>query len=153
MVHHPDNLDDLKSAWQAKYQAKKLLQAASNYKLQIQQGDRFLAQNQLSEAIACYQRALRLDSNSTLAHQRLAQALGQQKQLTQTSDRYSQAITSKITSAKDKQSVLENNNLTIAQIYLQQAQTFAAEEQWSKAIAACQEALNYNFQLATAYKI
>ena len=155
MVHNPTNSDSLKSAWQAKYQAKKLLKAASSYELEIQQGDLLLAQNQVKEAIACYQRALNLDSNSTLAHQRLGKALKQQEKSLEADRSRNLAVNhleDPITTTKKPNLSFNKNNLTIAEVYLQQAQTFEAHGEWQQAIAACQQALNYDSQLAPAYK-
>ena len=78
-MNNSPNLDSLKSAWQQKYQAKKTLQAGRSANFQIQQGDRFLSQNKLPEAIACYRRAVKLDFNSTQAQNKFYQAIKQQQ--------------------------------------------------------------------------
>ena len=151
MVHHLTNLDSLKSAWQEKSRAKQQLQAASNPQLQLQQGNRLLAQNKLDEAIAYYRRALKLDPNSTQAHQQLAVALKQQGKLTEANLHYRQAIDARLASASSLQTPFSQSQL--ARIYLHQAQSLKAEGAWQKSIAACQEALGCDPQLAAAYQI
>ncbi|MEM8832677.1 MAG: tetratricopeptide repeat protein, partial [Cyanobacteria bacterium P01_G01_bin.19] len=142
MNDNTPDLDSLKSAWQDKYQAKKLLQTnKANANFQIQQGDRFIAQNQLLEAITCYRHALKIDPNSGLARKQLEQAIKSKKL---PSDRVDSLPTAKKPS---------KNSLVVARIYLQQARAFTAEGEWHKAIAACQKALSFNSQLAEAYKI
>ncbi|MGL5795704.1 MAG: tetratricopeptide repeat protein, partial [Waterburya sp.] len=154
MVNHHINLDNLKSAWQEKYEAKKLVKNASNPNFQIEQGNQFLAQNKIPEAIACYRRALRLNPNSTQAHQQLAVALKHQGKLTEASVHYRQAISSNLTTTSNKSlSTTANNQSAVAQIYLQQAKSFEAQGEWQKAITACKEALDFEPQLAEAYKI
>ena len=146
MVDNTPNLDSLKSAWQEKYRAKKLLQTTSGAKLQIQQGDRFLAQNRLTEAITCYRHALKIDSNSIQAKQQLRKAIERQKQLSSIqSDRHQSAIT---LPPHDR----TKNTAVVARVYLQQAQAFETEGKLQKAIASCQEALKFNPNLAEAYK-
>ena len=150
MVHHLPNLDGLKSAWQEKYQAKQQLKANSSANLQIQQGDRLLANNHLTEAITCYRQALKLQPNSTLAGQKLAQAIRQQRKSSVPKNYSSQSAQSLIGTVA---SPVNQDTTVVAQVYLQQAQSFAAEGEWQKAITACQEALKFNPQLAEAYKI
>ncbi len=147
MVHNIPDLNSLKSAWQDKYQAKKLLQANnSSANFQIQQGDRFLAQNQFTEAITCYRHALKIDPNSIKAGQQLAQAIRQQRKLSVPSNYSPQPIINSTSGIHDR------DGNVVARVYLQQAQSFEAEGQWQKAIAACQEALKFNPKLAQAYK-
>ena len=150
----PFALDSIKFAWQEKYRAKEQLQAASNPEFQLQQGNKFLAQHKLVEAIAYYRRALRLDPNCTQAHQQLAVALKQQGKLTEANRHYRQAIDTRLTTARQNLETLssDNNVRAIARIYLQQARSFQAQGEWHKAITACQEALDFDPQLAAAYK-
>ncbi|MEM7758724.1 MAG: tetratricopeptide repeat protein [Cyanobacteria bacterium P01_A01_bin.40] len=148
MANNSPNIEHLKSAWQEKYRAKKLLQNATNPEFQLQQGNQFLAQHKLIEAIACYRRVLKIDPHHGAAHQQLATALKQQGKLAKANQRY--AIDSRIAQPKGK--APQVNNSAIAQIYLQQAQSYEAQEEWQKAIAACQSALNFDPQLAAAYK-
>lgn len=152
MVHHFPNLDRLKSAWQEKYRAKQQLQAATNPELQLQQGNRLLAQNKLDEAIAYYRRALKLDPNSRQAHQQLAVALKQQGKLTEANLHYRQAIDAPLATPSSNLST-PLARLQLARIYLHQAQSFKAGGEWQKSIAACQEALACDRQLAAAYQI
>ena len=151
MVHHFPNLDRLKSAWQEKYRAKQQLQAATNPKLQLQQGNRLLAQNKLDEAIAYYRRALKLDPSSTQAHQQLAVALKQQGKLTEVNLHYRQAIDARLATPSSNLPT-PSAQLPLARIYLHQAQSFKAERAWQKSITACQEALACDPQLAAAYQ-
>ncbi|MGD1918142.1 MAG: hypothetical protein ACFCAD_04225, partial [Pleurocapsa sp.] len=147
MVHNSPNLDSLRSAWQEKYQAKKKLQTTKSVNFQIQQGDRFLACDQLSEALTCYRHALKINPNSTEAKQRLVKTINQQKELVQAKNNHPQPSISLTPHQQD------NDTKVVAQVYLQQAQSLEAEGKWQKAIVSCQEALKFDSQLAEAYKI
>lgn len=150
MANYPTNSPNLPSAWQAKYQAKKLLKDATNPELQLEQGNQFLSQNKLIEAIACYRRVLKLVPNHPQAHQQLGHALKQQGNLSEANLHYRQAIDAQRASIQPK--LNPDNYQAIAQIYLKQAQSFEVQGEWQRAIAACQEALKFSPQLASAYK-
>ena len=141
MANYPPNPENVQAAWQAKYQAKKQLQAVNNPLYYLQQGNRLLAQNKLMEAIVCYRRALKLDPHHTLAQQQLASALKQasNRQL----DRHK---------VIEQPHLKSSNNPAVAQIYLQQAHSYEARGEWQSAIAACQKALNFAPELAEAHK-
>ncbi|MEL6439824.1 MAG: tetratricopeptide repeat protein [Cyanobacteria bacterium J06621_8] len=149
MANNSPNLEHIKSAWQEKYRAKQLLQNTANPDWQLQQGNQFLAQNQPLKAIACYRRALQLNPSHERAQQQLSAALKQHK-LAKASTNYSQTVNPP--NRPGHSLVPASNQQTIAEIYLQQAHAYELQGEWQQAINACQLALNFNSQLAPAYK-
>lgn len=145
------NLDNLKSAWEEQYRAKRKLKAANNPQFQLLQGNKLLAQHKLPEAIACYRRALKLDPNSIQAHRQLASALKQQGKLAEANVNYRRAIDSRRRIEPPQGD--RHRHRAIARIYLDRAASFASGKEWQKSITACQEALDFNPQLAEAYKL
>lgn len=59
-----------------------------------QQGETYLSQGKLEEAIACYDRAIKLDPNLATAYQSLGEALKKQGKLEEATVYYQKAIDS-----------------------------------------------------------
>jgi|GEM_PF-253697 len=146
----------------------------------VWQGIKLEQANKLDEAIKHYRQAVKLNSASAVAHHLLAIALKKQGNLAE-ADRYhrlaislgknssaeSPKTTSALVSLRQSESSIvlpkltaiapgtyvDDNQLEVAQVYLQQAKLYYQESQWQKSIEACQQGLRICPDLAEIYKI
>ena len=144
---------------------------------QVWQGIKLEQENKLTEAIEHYRQAVKLNSQSAVAHHILAIALKKQGNLTEadyyhrlalslgnnsnaesqnssaTSSQSSSAIVLPKLTAIAPGTYVENNQLEVAKIYLQQAKLYYTQSQWQKSIDACEQGLKICPDLSEIYKL
>ena len=146
----------------------------------VWQGIKLEQANKLDEAIEHYRQAIELNSQSAVAHHILAIALKKQGNLAEAEHYHHLAISlgnnsstespttsSALVSLRQSESSIvlpkltaiapgtyvENNQLEVAQVYLQQAKLYYQESQWQKTIEACQQGIKICPDLPEIYKI
>lgn len=121
----------------------------------LQLGNTLLKHGQKSQAIACYQRAIKMDSNLKEAHEQLAktQQLVQDLQVSN-----SQEDLTKSDAVLTVPLVEENKNQLITKVKdikdeLKQAESYLMAKEFGQAIAICKQALIIHPDNAQVYKI
>ena len=170
------SFSDLKADTNSQKNAVSLAQIEST----VWQGIKLEQENKLDEAIEHYYQAVKLNSQSAVAHHILAIALKKKGDLAE-ADRYhriavSLGKNSNLESSKTPGALLplrrtessivlpkltaiapgtyvENNQLEVARVYLQQAKLYYQESQWQKSIEACQQGLAICPDLSEIYKV